>query len=78
MLPGQHLELVALAGGVPVQVDAEGLELDGGAVDPPLVVVVLPPAVEAPAVEPDGLDDAPDPAVAAGQQALDLDRKSVV
>src|SRR6478609_3454222 len=71
VVPGQHLLVGALAGGVPVDVDAgAGQALLGGG-DPALVREVLAPAVEAAAVLVDGPDDGADPAVAAGEQALD-------
>ena len=78
VVPGQDLVLAALAGRVPVEVDAERRELAGGHRRPALVGEVLAPAVEAAAVAPDGLEHPADPAVAAGQQALDLPGLAVV
>ena len=71
VVPGQDLVVVALADGVPVEVDAGAGQgaLAGG--DPAVVGEVLAPAVEAAAVAPDLLDDPADAAVAAGQQSLD-------
>src|SRR4029079_1763798 len=69
VVPGEHLVVVALPGGVPVEVD-----IDHGpraALQPPVVGEVLAPAVEPAAVAPDLLDDGADPAVAARQQSLD-------
>ena len=71
VVPGQHLVLGALAGGEPVEVDAEGRQLLGGRRRPAVEGEVLAPAVELAAVAPDPLDDPADPAVAAGEQSLD-------
>src|SRR3712207_9321102 len=46
VVPGQDLVLAALAGGVPVEVDAEGRQLPRGRLRPALVGEVLAPAVE--------------------------------
>src|SRR5690606_37310576 len=74
VVPRQDLVLLALARGVPVDVDAA--PLGGG--HPPLEGEVLAPAVETAAVLPDGADDGADPAVAARQQALPDGRLAVV
>src|SRR3712207_433320 len=78
VVPGQDLVLAALAGGVPVEVDAEGLELGGRGGGPALVGEVLAPAVEPAALAPHPLDHPADPAVAAGEEALDDARLAVV
>src|ERR671920_849267 len=65
VVPRQHLVVVALAHGVPVEVDAgAGQRLLAGG-DPAVVGEVLAPAVEPAAVAPDRLDDLADPAVPA-------------
>src|SRR3712207_7086358 len=70
VVPGQDLVLGALAGGEPVEVDAERRQLPGGGRRPPVVGEVLAPAVEPAALAPHPLDHPADPAVAAGEQAL--------
>src|SRR5207302_478169 len=71
VVPGQHLGVVALAGGVPVDVDRPAGERALGAAHPALEGEVLAPAVEPRTVLPDRPDDLPDPPVAPGEQALD-------
>src|SRR5690606_20118718 len=71
VVPGEDLLVGALAGGVPVDVDAERGEGLVGAGHPAVVGEVLAPAVEAAAVLVDRADHRADAAVAAGQQALD-------
>src|SRR5437016_2004096 len=78
VVPGQHLGVLAFAGGVPVEVDRLVRQRLLGRRDPAVVGEVLAPPVEAAAVAPDLLDDPADPAVAAGQQALDDARLAVV
>src|SRR5215217_5436053 len=78
VVPREDLVLGALAGGEPVEVDAEGCQLVGGRRRPALVGEVLAPAVEPAALAPDPLDDPADPAVAAGQQSFDHARLAVM
>src|SRR3712207_9497292 len=78
VVPGQDLVLAALAGRVPVEVDAEGRELGGRGGGPALEGEVLAPAVEPAALAPHPLDHPADPAVAAGEEALDDARLAVV
>src|SRR5215207_11251002 len=69
VVPGQDLVLGALAGGEPVEVDAEGPQLLLRRRRPAVVGEVLAPAVELASVAPDPLDDPAHPAVAAGEQS---------
>src|SRR6266545_4130635 len=70
VVPGQHLALVALPGGVPAQVDAD---LAAGA-DPPFVREMLRPAVEPAAQLPHPADHRAHAAVAPREQPFDLGR----
>src|SRR4051794_39925082 len=78
VVPGQHLGVVALPGGVPVEVDGGAGEplVRGG--HPAVVGEVLGPAVEAAARAPYLLDDPADPTVTAGEQSLDDPGAAVV
>src|SRR4029079_1255033 len=78
VVPGQDLVVVALAGGVPVEVDAGAGQGALAGREPAGIGEVLAPAVEAAAVAPDVLDDPAQAAVAAGQQSLDRARLAVV
>src|SRR4051812_5840758 len=71
VVPREHLGLVALAGGEPVEVDAEAGQHLGGRFDPAGVREVLAPAVETSAFFPDAPDDGADAPIAPRQQALD-------
>src|SRR3954453_9245753 len=71
VVPGQHLELLALAGGEPVQVHAERGQRLGARLDPARVREVLAPAVETLALVPGSPDHRTDPPVTAREQALD-------
>src|SRR3954454_18488635 len=63
VVPGQHLVVRTLAGGVPVEVDRRAGQRRRARRLPTVVAEVLAPPVEPTAVAPDRLDDAPDPAV---------------
>src|SRR3954469_9021792 len=65
VVPGQHLVVLALAGGEPGEVEPRARERALGALGPAVVGEVLAPAVEAAAVTPDLLDDRADAAVPA-------------
>src|SRR5690606_525622 len=67
VVPGEHLVLGAVAVAVPVHVEAVGLH---GRL-PALQAEVLAPLLEGPALAPDLLDDGPEAAVAAAEEALD-------
>ena len=78
MVPGQDFEFAALAGGVPVDIYAVCRQLGVGGGQPRVIREVLAPAVEPAALAPDPLDDPPNSAVAAREQALDDAGLSVV
>src|SRR5215216_2428138 len=56
VIPGQHLGVVALAGGVPVKIDSAAIQASLGATSPALVREVLAPAVESAAIPPNCFD----------------------
>ena len=74
VVPREHLVVVALADGVPVEVDAGVGERAPAGGHPAVVGEVLAPAVETAAVTPHLLDHGADTAVAAGEQSLDRSR----
>src|SRR5690606_1724688 len=71
MVPGHDLVIGALAGGVPVEVDAGAGQCLRGCGLPALVGEVLAPAVEPGTVTPDLLEDPADATVASGEQSFD-------
>src|SRR5450759_860041 len=71
VVPGQHLALLALTGGVPGNIDRFVGKSALRTPHPALITEVLAPAVEPGAVTPCGLDDLADAAVTAGQKSFD-------
>ena len=78
VIPRQHLDVLALAGGVPVKIDSAALQALIGTGRPQLVGEVLAPAIEPAAVPPDRLDDRTDAAITPTQLSLDDARLPIV